>query len=129
MANLFEIKDDIDLEDMMQWQEPLLWLFAATVRWCREVGVPCKITSLIRDRQNVKAVSRTHESGRAYDLSIQGWSKTHIHKFCFFMNSNYSDWGAIGKTSGKSIVALYHNNHIHVQIRPNASVDKYLSKE
>ena len=126
---LFKIKDDIILEDMMQWQEPMIWLFAATIRFCKQNGIPCKISSLISDRENVEAVSKTHETGRAFDLSIKGWTKTHIHKYCFFMNSNYSDWGAIGKTSGKSIVALYHNNHIHVQCRPNCSVERYLSKE
>ena len=123
---LFDCKQDVDLYDMQEWSEALLWIFAATVRYCRENNLALVITSLKSDRANVQAVSSTHDEGRAFDIRTRDWDLPTIHKLCYFLNTNYSDWGAIGKTSGKSIVALYHNNHIHIQVRRTPNLAKYL---
>lgn len=123
---LFDCKQDVDLYDMQEWSEALLWIFAATVRYCRENNLALVITSLRSDRANVQAVSSTHDEGRAFDIRTRDWDLPTIHKLCYFLNTNYSDWGAIGKTSGKSIVALYHANHIHIQVRRTPNLAKYL---
>jgi hypothetical protein len=131
MGNLFKIKDDIILEDMMQWHESLLWIFSAVVRFCKKNNLELTITSLISDRKNVHSVSTTHEDGRAFDIRCSGgnWSKVWIHKLVYFLNANYSDWGAISKSTGKPLVALYHNNHIHIQVRPNCNMQAYIKEE
>ena len=133
MDNLFRIKDDIILEDIMQWQEPLLWIFAATVRFCKQHNLPLTITSLISDRQkaDVQSVSTTHEDGRAFDIRCTGgkWSEVWVHKIVYFLNSNYQEWGAISKSTGKPLVALYHKNHIHIQIRNNCNLSKYIKED
>lgn len=123
---LFDYKTDCDPYDMTEWHEALLWIFAATVRYCREENLALVITSMKSDRQNVQSVSTTHEDGRAFDIRTRDWDKNTIHKLVYFLNTNYSDWGAISKSSGRSVVALYHNNHIHIQVRPNANLEKYL---
>ena len=123
---LFDCKQDVDLYDMQEWSEALLWIFAATVRYCRENNLALVITSLKSDRTNVQAVSSTHNENRAFDIRTRDWDQPTIHKLCWFLNTNYSEWGAISKSTGKALVALYHNNHIHIQVRPNANLEKYL---
>ena len=123
---LFDYKNDCDPYDMTEWNEALLWIFAAAVRYCREENLALVITSMKSDRKNVQSVSTTHEDGRAFDIRTRDWNKNTIHKLVYFLNTNYSEWGAISKNSGKSVVALYHNNHIHIQVRPNANLQKYL---
>ena len=123
---LFDCKQDVDLYDMQEWSEALLWIFAATVRYCRENNLALVITSLKSDRTNVQAVSSTHNENRAFDIRTRDWDQPTIHKLCWFLNTNYSEWGAISKSTGKALIALYHNNHIHIQVRPNANLEKYL---
>tara|TARA_S200002703_G_C3778732_1_gene239906 strand:- start:1087 stop:1473 length:387 start_codon:yes stop_codon:yes gene_type:complete len=125
---LFDYKTDCDPYDMTEWHEALLWVFVATVRYCREEELALIITSMKSDRADVEAVSTTHEDGRAFDIRTRDWDNSTIHKLVYFLNTNYSEWGAISKSSGKAVVALYHNNHIHIQVRPNANLQKYLKR-
>ena len=125
---LFDLKPDCDLTDMCEWHEALLWVFAATVRFCRENNLALVITSLKSDRTNVQSVSSTHEDGRAFDIRTREWDRATIHKLEYFLNTNYSDLGAISKSNGAPRVAYYHNNHMHIQVRPNADLSKYLSE-
>lgn len=128
---LFNIKDDIILEDMLEWEEALFWVFAAVIRFCNQHNLPLTITSMKSDRQNVDAVSNTHETNRAVDIRCSGgkWSDVWIHKLCYFLNSNYREWGAISRSTGKPLVALFHKNHIHIQVKSNCDLGKYLKQE
>ena len=123
---LFDCKSDVDLYDMQDWHEALLWIFAATVRYCKQNNLALVITSLRSDRENVQSVSSTHQENRAIDIRTRDWDLPTIHRLCYFLNTNYSDWGAIGKKSGKSTVCLYHNNHIHIQVRRDCRMERYL---
>ena len=125
---LFDCKSDVDLYDMQDWHEALLWILAATVRYCKQNNLALVITSLRSDRENVQSVSTTHQENRALDIRTRDWDLPTIHRLCYFLNTNYSDWGAIGKKTGKSIVALYHNNHIHIQVRRDCRMERYLKQ-
>jgi len=119
-------KEDVDPHDLTQFQ-PATWiLWSATILYCEEFGLPLTITSLISDRENVKAVSNTHETGRAFDISVRGWTEQSIHRFCFIMNRNYRDIAAISASTGLERAAVYHDNHIHLQVKMGVSVNKFI---
>ena len=60
---LFEIKDDIVLEDI-QLLQPAMWVvLTSVIMYCKKNNLPCRITSIISDRDNVNAVSKTHDTG------------------------------------------------------------------
>jgi len=128
---LFEIKSDCKIEDIQEMQIALFVLYTATVLFCNENNLPCKITSMASDRAGVRAKSRTHEEFRAFDISVTGWTQVDIHRFVFILNNNYRELGAISASDLNSRCAIYHNykgqgDHIHIQVRHNAKINKFV---
>lgn len=128
---LFTLKENLSFRDIQE-MHPALWiLFSATILYCKEYKLPCKITSLKSDREGVRAKSTTHEEGRAFDLSVSGWTEMHVHRFVFLMNSDYREIAAISASDLEPRAAVYHEydgqgSHIHLQVKENASYNKYL---
>jgi len=122
---IFECKNDIDLEDLKELTPAAFILFTHAVLFCQEHRLALKITSLKSDRKKVKAVSTTHEEGRAFDISIKGWSEMLVHKFIFETNKYYVDIAAISYSDGIPRAAVYHDNHIHLQVRRDVNVSRF----
>tara|TARA_Y100000401_G_C8261599_1_gene193613 strand:- start:66 stop:449 length:384 start_codon:yes stop_codon:yes gene_type:complete len=123
---LFEIKDDIVLEDI-QLLQPAMWVvLTSVIMYCKKNNLPCRITSIISDRDNVNAVSKTHDTGRAVDISIRGWRDVDCNRLCHKLNTEFSDIAAISYSDRRPRCALLKNDHIHLQVRPSANVlDKF----
>ena len=126
MDKLFEVKEDIELEDF-QKLHPAIWIiFSAALLYAKKNNLVCRITSIISDRGNVNAVSKTHESGRAIDIGVRsedGWTEVHAHRLCYQLNRDYSELAAISYSDHKPRAAIYKQNHIHLQCR-NIKLDK-----
>ena len=130
---IFNCQDDIDLEDLKMLQ-PALWiLITRSMLYCSEYKLPFKITSIISDRGKVKSKSRSHETGRAIDISSRSWPDMHVHRFKYLMNRWYKDIAAISSSDLKPRAVIYHDvgygSHFHLQVRPNANFNKFVSKE
>ncbi len=131
MSKIFDIKDDIVLEDLMMMQPALLILYTATILYCNEYSLPCTFTSFMSDRENVKQQTKTHEEGRAFDMSTIGWTEMHINRFVHMINTDYRDIAAVSARDGIARAAVYHNyksqgDHIHLQVRRDAKVNKFV---
>jgi hypothetical protein len=128
---IFETKEDIELKDLGEMQPALLILLTHTVLYCQEYNLPLKITSLKSDRKNVRAASKTHETGRAVDISTMGWTEYHINRFVFLTNRYYADIAAISASDYKPRAAIYHDvghgAHIHLQVKPNAKTERFVT--
>ena len=123
---LFEIKEDIHLEDLQKLQ-PAMWVvLTSVIMYCKKHNLPCRITSIISDRDNVNAVSKTHDTGRAVDISIRGWRDIDCHRLCHKLQQDFSDIAAISYSDRRPRLALLKHDHIHLQVRPSANVlDKF----
>lgn len=128
---ILKFKDEVNPKDLEMIQPALLTLLTAAALYCNEYNLPCEVTSLVSDREGVKATSTTHEEGRAFDLSVKGWTETHIHRFVYLMNRDYADIAAISESDHKPRAVVYHNSgygeHLHIQVRRNAPVYKFVS--
>jgi len=118
MSFKLEFKDDVQVKDIKIFTHNCQILFIAFMNYCQNRNVPCKITSLSSDRANVKAVSRTHEEGRAWDASIYGWSKHDIEDCLFHFNTYYKNIAALSASDLKPRAVIHHDNHLHFQVRP-----------
>jgi len=128
---LFETGDDIILGDIQEMESALLILYTATILYCKEYKLPCKFTSFKSDRVGVRAKTKTHSEGRAFDLSVKGWGDVQIHRFVFMMNNDYRDIAAVSASDGNPRAAVYHEyngqgSHIHLQVKRNANYRKYM---
>ena len=126
---LFRTKEGVSLEDMKMLHPNLLILWTATILYCSERNLPCIMNSLVNDREAVTSISKTHEEGRAFDMSSINpknwtgtlWDKWERLRFVNFMNANYGKFGAYSKSDGKQRVVIFgdsrHLNHFHVQCK------------
>ena len=114
-------KRGVDPKDFKWFTKNCELLFVAVMRYCDDHKLPLRITSLINDRKDVMAKSSTHEEGRAFDISIDGWDKGNIIDFVEYMNKNYKNIAAISAQDLVPRAAIYHNTgsgyHIHLQTR------------
>ena len=132
MGQLFDCKDDIDLNDLKELQ-PACWvLLTAALLYCKEHNIILVITSIKSDRKNVNSVSNTHATGRAIDISVKGWSDLHRTRLCYTLNRDYGDIAAISFKDGIARAAVLHDSgygaHLHLQCKPGVSLGKYITR-
>lgn len=128
---LFEIKEDIDLNDLQKLQ-PAIWIiFTGALLYCKRHNLTCRITSIISDRGQVNAKSKTHEQGRAIDLGIRaedGWTDLHVSRLAYTLCKDYADIAAISFVDSIPRAAIVKSNHIHLQCRQDADVSKFIKE-
>ena len=127
----FIVKEDCDLRDCEKF-DPATWLlFVNSILFCKRNNIEFRITSLIGDRANVKAVSSTHEDGRAFDISHRSegaWTDVLRNKFAFELNRDFVDIGAISYSDQRSRPCILKNDHFHIQVRRNANINKFIKE-
>lgn len=133
MANLFETKSDIILEDLKDLQ-PAIWIiFTGALLYCHRNNLTCRITSIISDRTSdeiKKKQSRVHPEGRGIDIGIsgRGWNDIHVHRLAFQLCSDYADLGAISASDGVARACVVKKDHLHLQCRRGADISKFITK-
>jgi len=121
LTNRFNIRPDVKLEDIQVIDPRVLIVLGHLVIFADKRGLPVDVTSLASNRENVKAVSRTHQEGRAIDVSVKGWQKNDIDECVEQIRNVAGHYGAIGFKSGEREVIIYHNymgqgDHFHLQV-------------
>ncbi len=129
LKKYIEVKDGVDVEDLLFIHPRLLLVLVHIVNFCHQHKINFQLTSIIRTIQEntiLKAVSKTHVEGRAFDFSIRdehGWTLDLLKKLCNELNLLFGDkYGAVSKKNGQSRIIVIHDSgngkHGHVQIRP-----------
>lgn len=121
MGVRWRIKDDIVLEDVMMLHPKLLIVFGHFMVFAQKRGLPVNVTSIIHDRQNVQSVSKTHEEGRAIDISSAQWGKRNVQDCIKYMEKVAGHYGAISYSDLERRVIVHHNyknqgDHFHLQV-------------
>ena len=98
--------------------------------WCNEKELPFKITSTVstqKEDEKLNRKSSSHRTGRAFDMSVQGWNKYQINEFRTVFNNKYSHVAAVSSFTGKETLIVHHNSghgeHFHIQIHSKFSLD------
>jgi hypothetical protein len=110
-----------DKLQMSKWHPNLLVLFADINKWAWEHGLPLEVTRAIDGM--IAGVSKTniHESARAIDLSVRGWTADQILQCVESMNKKWEHIAAVSSSTGERVACVYHNGqgwHIHAQVKP-----------
>lgn len=116
-------KPGVNSSDWDKVKPELLILIDYVISHCETYNLPLTITSIIRPKINGVSKSVTHQEGRAFDISVRGWS----HEDIKFLVDNINDKftiGAISLKDGKEREAIYEDgvtaglgSHIHLQCR------------
>ena len=118
-------KPGVDAADWYKVKDSLIILAKFTMIFCKENNLPLLFTSIIRPKIPKVSKSRTHEQGRAFDISVRGWAKDDVIRFVTKINASFK-LGAVSATDGTEREAIYEDGisagkgaHLHIQCRPD----------
>lgn len=117
-------KEGVNKEDWKLVNSNLVDIALFVSAWCEAESLPLTITSIIRPKIPGISVSNTHAEGRAFDISIRGWTQDEIDRIVIDVNNHFKSVGAISIKDGVSRVAVYEDGvaagkgaHLHFQVR------------
>lgn len=127
---MMHLKKDIHPEDLLYLTPEMRHLLLMTYFYFKARDMKFVITSLNKDRKNVKSISRTHQEGRGVDIRSAHLSQEQIKNTVEYLNAEFREIAAISSKDRKPRAALYHNNHIHLQVKrvKDGFFQKYLNK-
>ena len=116
------LKDDI--HEFFQLKPELLLVISTINLDFHKKGYDLVVTSMIRklcEDKKLKAVSKSHQEGRAVDISIKGIDKAWLKQYCKELEEIFSDIAAISAKTLKPRLTVIHDNgngyHLHLQVR------------
>lgn len=84
-------------------------------------GLEVNITSLNRLNNDGMSMSRTHQTGRAADISVKNWTKKDIVDLIILAEKKMNHIGAISMSDKKVRPIVYHDSghgwHLHLQVK------------
>lgn len=118
-------KPEVNINDWDHVDTNLLLLLDYAVDFATSRDLPILITSIIRPQIKGISVSKTHEQGRAFDLSVRGWTIYQIKQLADGANDKFNI-GAISYSTHLEQEVVYEDGvsagtapHLHFQVRPN----------
>lgn len=116
----FILKDaSINLGDFLMVSPVLGMIFYTFLQFAHENKLPVVVTSIIDKAPN--RISKTHETGRAIDISAKKWDTFHAHGITNKLNDMYSENYGTAPKGKKPRVVVYHDAgtgfHFHLQVK------------
>lgn len=90
--------------------------------WAQERGLPFLVTDTVTTKEEDIFLGRqsdTHRTGRAFDISIHGWSTDDIDEFMYHFKEKYEEYAAVNKHGDTVLIPPINHGtapHFHVQI-------------
>lgn len=84
-------------------------------------GYSTLLTSIIRtpdESRRLGSLSDTHETGRAFDLRVRGWTKDFMENFTNYFSHKYKGHGALNIKGEERLIVIHgegENLHAHIQ--------------
>jgi len=117
-------KEGVSLNDLADMCPAIIYIISQCLLYAECYDFKLVFTSFISDRAEVDNKSESHSTGRAFDVRI--WNIPELHRFrlCKRLNEVFKNIGAI-TLSGKTIVAVLKEDHMHIQVRTSAEIAQY----
>ena len=119
MKEYFTLKpNDTDINEIQNLSPAIVAVFSYLCLYADTYGLPVRITSIFE--RIPERVSSTHSTGRAIDISVDGWSDLHLERLKNKLNRDFKKWGT-SKDGKNPKVMIIHDvglgKHIHIQTR------------
>jgi hypothetical protein len=125
----YRFKDQLCKDRFPMISPILLKALVDVMLWCHLHNVNLEFTRSVDGPIEGISTSKTHESGRAVDVSVKGWSADKIYEFVKVFNERFKSIGAISSEDGKPRFVVYHVGtapHFHIQISKDADKNRGL---
>jgi len=118
-----QFKPELNLRDLTRLTRNLMFVLTDFITYCQKRNLPCLITSLMEDAPGRK--STTHQTGRAFDASVRGWTEVEVYKCQHFFNKTYPNIGTAPKGKPPKVCVVHSATHegkvlpkhFHFQVR------------
>lgn len=87
--------------------------------WAFERNLVFRLTSVVSEEKRdviLGRVSASHREGRAFDISIRGWTTDDIDDFREDLQRKFGQYGAVSLRDNVRRLVVVKHDHIHVQI-------------
>ena len=119
-----KVKQGVNFEDFNEVNASLIIVLGYFLNFCEKNGLECTVTSV---KEHVEGrTSSTHEQGRAFDASVEGFSDSDILRCIGYMNKHVGKFGAYSSSDYKQRVIIHHEvfdkygvsmgPHFHLQV-------------
>lgn len=111
----------VNKEDWKRVHPNLIIMAIAYLDYCELLDLNIMFTSIIRPMIPGISTSKTHEEGRAFDSTVQGWDYYSRKSIVFHFNKNYKSIAAISSSTLVPTAVKDHigtGPHFHFQVRP-----------
>lgn len=117
---MIKVKKEVDFKDLMHVHHNLWPILSFVIAYAKHFKLPLTITSITDEAAGRQSL--THATGRAFDLSVRGWSELHILSLQNKVNKKFKSIAAVSK-DGTSRACVYHKVegsafHFHFQVAP-----------
>jgi len=126
MSIKFKYEKDITRSWLMHPR--CLLILTSMYVYCQNKQLPFVVTATVTTEEEDKKIGRksdTHRTGRAFDISVQGWQPMDVDLFIMKFTSEFGGYGAVNE-SGKPVLIPDVNHgtapHIHVQLHRRFAV-------
>lgn len=102
----FPHKPGVNPGDWAKVKNGLVIIAFAVAYFCFKRKLPLLFSSIIREGIPGVSTSKTHIEGRAFDISVKGWTEKDILDLAFFINETF-EIGAVSASTGKETAAVY----------------------
>lgn len=117
---MINVKKEVNFLDLKRVHHNLWPIIAFVIAYAKHFKLPMTITSIMDAASGRQSL--THETGRAVDLSVKGWTELHILSLQNKINKKFKHIAAISK-DGTPRACVYHKVegsafHFHIQVAP-----------
>lgn len=109
-----------------------LVLLADMNYWCKLNNMPFRITSTVsteKEDENLNRVSTTHREGRAFDISVKGWTEKQTERFIYHFENKFALHAAKNKEGENRLIVRHVGTADHLHIQIHKSYNKFLNHE
>lgn len=112
-----------EIKPRLKYLSPAAFLVLCDfIMWCVEKRITPTISGAVSDLdedQALERVSATHREGRAFDVSVKGWTKEQIDDCVITFSQRWRHLAAIGEDGNPKLVYLHDAGtgfHLHFQV-------------
>lgn len=122
---MIRFKSGVQPLELMNLQPFMQMLLKGAYHWHKQNDLTMVITSIKSDREGVESKSSTHEDYRAVDIRTRHMSDEQIAELVDHLCTKFIDIAAISAKDHIARAAIYHNEHIHLQVRRQGTLEKW----
>lgn len=112
-----------DSPDRWRYLSPAaLMILCDFILYCELYGLDCTVTDTVSTQDEddeLKRLSATHRTGRAFDASLRKWTSAQAEGCALYFSEKYKTYAAVDPNGNRKLVKIHDagtGQHLHFQV-------------